>query len=88
MATIEELEARAANIVATEAAALYVLAEAMRELAVGLPDGSQLAVDFARQARKLERFAGGPSPGLWGGSTMALFVRDRFDEWKAALDEA
>lgn len=81
MATIDELEARAANIRAAEMAAMHALGEALRELAVGLPDGSKLAVAFAKQAQALEVFAtGGPDPGLWGWATMDRFVRERLRE--------
>jgi hypothetical protein len=86
MSTIDELEARAENMKALEAAAMCALGDAMRELAVSLPDGSKLAVDFAQQARELELFAGGSSPGLWGGEVMRRFVRDWLKEMQAGLD--
>jgi hypothetical protein len=55
MATTEELKARQAAIFAAEGAALYALAEGMRELAAELPEGSQLALHLAAEATELER---------------------------------
>jgi len=53
----------------------------MRELAVSLPNGSRLAVDFAEQACSLEVWAGGPDPSL-ARFPMQSFIRRVYKEWK------
>ena len=57
MATIEELEAREENLRVCEAAAMKAFAAGMRELAVELPDGSRLALHFAKLARTVDSLA-------------------------------
>jgi hypothetical protein len=57
MATIEELEHKAAAIEAAESSALAALVDGLRDLAVQLPDGSQLAVLFAKGAKSMEPWA-------------------------------
>lgn len=77
MATIEELEARGAEMEQAEADALYALAEAMRELAVHLPDGSQLAVRLASTAKTLEECSTWSSASTSGGILdLRIFVRE------------
>jgi hypothetical protein len=58
MATNQELKTRQAAIFAAEDAALYALAEGMRELAAELPEGSQLARHLAAEATELDRRSG------------------------------
>jgi hypothetical protein len=75
MATIEELEARAAEIDAAEGQAIAELVDHLREGAVKLPEGSQLALTFARCARGIEPWA---KPGYEGaGRSMGVFNMTR-----------
>ncbi|MEX1142321.1 MAG: hypothetical protein WEB79_08460 [Thermoleophilaceae bacterium] len=83
MTTIDELEARGAEIDRADRAACGVLAEVMRELAVQLPDGSRLALDLAGTAKYLAHIGGDvgwTAPGLWGGTTAKLFARGLYNE--------
>ena len=79
MATIEELEAQSAKRRDAEAAALRALGEAMRELAVLLPDGSGLALGFADTANTLDLHATGPTPASWGAVTVRQMVRRHYN---------
>lgn len=58
MATIEELERRSVEIAEAESEAVRRLIDAMRDIAVGLPEGSQLAVRLAKYARLMEPYIG------------------------------
>lgn len=84
MPTIEELEQRADELRDAEAAALNALGEGMRELAVLLPDGSRLAVDFARLARTLDLFATVSSPGPWGEVSIRQTLNAYYGDFEAA----
>lgn len=66
MSTIDELERRARTIAVAERDALCDLANYMRELAVGLPDGSRVALLFAEHAHKFEDRANTAYNGLQG----------------------
>lgn len=84
MATIDQLEAQAAEIRAAEEAALRALADGMRELAVQLPLGSSLAVDLAAQAKELEGLAG--ARFSWHpGPSVRCVVRFIVDRYRARL---
>jgi hypothetical protein len=77
---LDRLAAKAAAVEKAERVACTVLAEGMRELAVQLPESSRLALDLASCARKLAH-TGDPnftSPGVYGASTMRVFVRDLY----------
>jgi hypothetical protein len=57
LATIEQLERRAAELEQAEVRAVRALVEQTREVAVSLPDGSTLALSLVRVARRLEDYA-------------------------------
>ena len=72
MATIEELEQRAADVAVAEAAAISDLVGLMRDRAVVLPEGSRLAMRFALVARSLDRFTT-PRESSNAGAGLTLF---------------
>ncbi len=89
MATMEQLEARAARMRLAEAAATDALAAGMRELAVELPDGSKLALQLAEASQRLAKCAGiifryAEGGGTWPTdgtvSRVELFMLERMRE--------
>ncbi len=56
MATIEELERLGTYLAEAESKAIRDLVDHLRDAAEALPDGSRLAVVFAKHARQLERY--------------------------------
>lgn len=89
MATMKELEERAAHIRTMELAAIDALAAGMRELAVELPDGSDLALKLAKGSQDLSRIVA-RTVQLGGGFSadlsIALFMRDRMCEAAERLE--
>jgi len=86
MATIEELENAADRMFLEEGAALIGLIAALRELAVGLPDGSRLALELAHGAKRIERVAHARADGLDVGEaavamTASRVAKQQIEDW-------
>ena len=74
--TIDEIEARAAEVLEAERDGMRRLAEFLRELAVELPPESGLPLKLAKAAKTIELFERGSHPGI---GTMDLF--EVIEEW-------
>lgn len=87
MATIEELERQGEEIVAAESAAVQRLIDEMRDIAVELPEGSQLAIRLAKYARALEGYVH-RNPAYATNTIHGLWRDLRSDEPGAPGEEA
>jgi hypothetical protein len=84
--TIEEIEARAAEVLEADRDAMRRLAEFLRELAVELPAESSLPLNLAKAAKTIDLFQRGAHPELglmdlprivdeWGVEAVAVLAQ-------------
>ena len=84
--TIQEIEARAAEVLEAERDAMRRLAEVLRELAVELPGESGLPLKLAKAAKTIDIFQSGAHPDLglmdlprivdeWGVEAVAVLAQ-------------
>jgi hypothetical protein len=76
------LEQLGERLAVKEARALQGLVDYLRSSAVDLPDGSQLALEFATGAKRLERWATPKNAGLWGAHA-SLKLANELDKLRA-----
>jgi hypothetical protein len=81
MTTIEQLEQRALDVMNAEAAAVGRLVDHVRDIAVELPDGSRLAIDLAKIARRLEEHTS-PPRARYAATPLSDLEREMRDDRK------
>jgi hypothetical protein len=81
--TIDDLERREHEALASERDAVLAISALLRELAVRLPDESTLIRRFAEQARSLDIQARGRYVATFCGSSLDGFVHDLVEHFEA-----